>query len=506
MEIVAYSPIAQTLALSKQKTFGEINMRRFSWLIFVSVCTFALPVHAQFQGFNVEEDAGGNTAVGANTLYSQQIDENNSECPSQGCGTLNTAVGASAMGNNVLGQENTAVGASTLVNNSSGIANTATGAFALQGNTTGQGNVADGFEALVLNEVGTYNTATGYQALYTNNGNYNVAFGSYALASLGNGTLNTGIGVNALEFLGTGDYNTAVGTDALLGSGSLTNDGFAGNSTGNANTAVGYGTLYSFTVGSYNAALGMYVLHGTTTGNYNTASGYEAMYDNTIGAQNSAYGLYALHGNSKGNFNTGLGGYALYTNTSGSSNVAIGYKAGFYPTAGTDNIHIGNLGAASDTGVIKVGTQGTQKATTIAGIYSTSPMTGGSVVVVNSAGLLGVQSVSSERFKSQIMPMDKNTARLEQLRPVSFHYRSDPHGPVQYGLVAEEVAKIYPELVTHDERGHVNGVRYDELAPMLLNEMKLQRHQFSDQLETQAAEIRGLKAAVLALQGSQHTD
>jgi hypothetical protein len=167
------------------------------------------------------------------------------------------------------------------------------------------------------------------------------------------------------------------------------------------------------------------------------------MFDNTSGVQNSAYGPFALHGNGKGDYNAALGGYALYSNTSGSSNIALGYKAGFYPTGGANNIHIDNLGAADDTGVIKIGTQNTQKATSIAGIYSTSPMTGGSVVVVNSAGLLGVQAVSSERFKSDIKPMDKNTARLEQLRPVSFHSKSDPHGLVQYGLVAEEVAKVY---------------------------------------------------------------
>ena len=355
------------------------------------------------------------------------------------------------------------------------------------GDNTGMGSGALGTSGT---NSGSGNTAAGFQVLTNNSGSFNTAIGNEALYWNTSGSENTACGASALQNNTTGSNNTASGIGALVGATEDKNP----IGTGSYNTATGVNALYFFSTGSYNTASGYQALYKNASGNYNTASGYEAMLDNTLGVQNSAYGLYALHGNVKGDYNAALGGYALYANTSGSSNIALGYKAGFYPTAGANNIHIGNLGAAGDTGVIKIGTQNTQIATSIAGIYSTSPMTGGSVVVVNSEGLLGVQAVSSERFKSDIMPMNKNTTRLEQLRPVSFHYKSDPHGPVQYGLVAEEVARVYPELVTRDERGDVNGVRYDELAPMLLNEMKLQKTQIRQLEAALAAQARELQA------------
>ena len=155
-------------------------------------------------------------------------------------------------------------------------------------------------------------------------------------------------------------------------------------------------------------------------------------------------------------------------------------------TTGSHNIEIGNVGAASDNNMIKIGTEGTQAKTFIAGIYNTSVT--GSAVMVNSAGQLGVV-VSSERFKTAIEPIGASTDKLQQLRPVSFHLKTDPTGEVQYGLIAEEVAKVYPELVVRDKNGRVDGVRYDELAPMLLNEV-----------QEQAAEIRNLKKLVGEMQ------
>ena len=438
-------------------------MRSFVFIATISISAFLIPAHAQITKSSVLSDGLNNTAAGLDALFAEYNDEKSSS----GCATSGTC-----------GSANTAVGYEALETNTTGADNTALGMFTLEFNTTGEANTASGLAALSANISGSDNTASGYNALNANTtGNSNSAFGAGALGSNTTGSLNVAYGLEALAGATTGSYNTAIGADALL-----------------------HGTS-----GSYNTAIGANALLNGTTGNYNTASGYEAMYDNTVGAQNIAYGLYALHGNSKGNYNAAVGGYALYSNTSGSSNIALGYKAGFYPTAGANNIHVGNLGAAGDTGVIKIGTQNTQKATSIAGIYSTSPMTGGSVVVINSAGLLGVQTVSSERFKSDIMPMNKNTTRLEQLRPVSFHYKSDPHGPVQYGLIAEEVAKVYPELVTRDEHGDVNGVRYDELAPMLLNEMKLQNQKLQ-RLDAQDVEIRELRAEVRALQAPQRSN
>jgi Chaperone of endosialidase len=130
----------------------------------------------------------------------------------------------------------------------------------------------------------------------------------------------------------------------------------------------------------------------------------------------------------------------------------------------------------------------------VAGIYNV-PLTG-NPVVVTSSGQLGVQAVSSERFKTAIAPMGSNSAKLGQLRPVTFHLKTDPKGTLQYGLIAEEVAKVYPELVIRGEKGRIDGVRYDELAPMLLNEMQQQHTQMTEQIDAQAAAMRDLKQKV----------
>jgi hypothetical protein len=202
--------------------------------------------------------------------------------------------------------------------------------------------------------------------------------------------------------------------------------------------------------------------------------------------------VQALYGNKTGNYNTASGTDALFSNTSGSTNIAEGYKAGYNLTTGSNNIDIGNLGVAGESGTIRIGTTSTEIKTFIAGIYGTSVT--GSAVVVSSSGQLGV-TVSSERYKTAIAPMGTDTAKLEQLRPVSFKLKSDATGTRQYGLIAEEVAKVYPELVIRDASGRIDGVRYDELAPMLLNEVQQQQHKNAaqdvkiSQLTAQLAEM-----------------
>jgi endosialidase-like protein len=146
------------------------------------------------------------------------------------------------------------------------------------------------------------------------------------------------------------------------------------------------------------------------------------------------------------------------------------------------------MGVAGDTNTIKIGAQGTQAQTFIAGIYGTS-VGGSAFMVVSSTGQLGV-TVSSERFKTAIAPMGSNSGELQQLRPVTYHLKTDPKGALQYGLIAQEVAKVYPELVIRDEKGRIDGVRYDELAPMLLNEV-----------QQQAAEVHNLTRLVLVQAG-----
>jgi hypothetical protein len=266
------------------------------------------------------------------------------------------------------------------------------------------------------------------------------------------------------------------------------------------NSAFGYTALNDNTSGNYNTASGDAALYSNTTGNYNNASGYIALHNNLSGSQNSASGVQALYGNRTGNYNTASGTDALYSNTSGSTNIAEGYKAGYNLTTGSNNIDIGNLGVAAESATIRIGMTSTQTKTFIAGIYGTSVT--GSSVVVSSTGQLGV-TVSSERYKTAITPMGLDTAKLQQLRPVSFRLKSDVTRTRQYGLIAEQVAKVYPELVIRDQTGRIDGVRYDELAPMLLNEVQQQRRQMTAKIDTQAAEISHLKQQQLATKAEE---
>ena len=261
--------------------------------------------------------------------------------------------------------------------------------------------------------------------------------------------------------------------------------------------------LYYNTSGVSNTAIGSFALQDNTLGNDNTAVGFNALRANTVG------GYAALRSTTTGNSNIGFGYQSLYLDATGSSNIAIGYQAGYYAT-GSNDIEIGNMGARDDDNVIRIGAQGTQTGTYIAGI-SSAQITG-AAVYVTSSGQLGVLA-SSERYKTAITPIGESTQKLQQLRPVSFHLKTDPAGAVQYGLIAEEVDKVYPELVIRDDTGKIQGVRYDELSPMLLNEMQQQqrinaaqtaeinhlKQEQELQAAAQSAQIRGLQQQVAKL-------
>jgi hypothetical protein len=265
----------------------------------------------------------------------------------------------------------------------------------------------------------------------------------------------------------------------------------ASYSMANGNTAAGYGALYSVS-GIHNSAFGAYGLTSTTSGSNNSALGYSALSFNSTGYANTALGTSALLYNNSGSTNTAIGMEALYLNATGSGNIAIGYQAGYNVGTGSNNIHVANAGAGTDSGTIRIGTSGTQRSTFIAGIAGT-PLEGAAVVVTK-GGQLGVLA-SSQRYKTAIAPMGDRTARMLRLRPVSFHLKSNPGGALQYGLIAEEVNKVYPELVIRDNSGTIQGVRYDELAPMLLNEVQQQART----LATQAAQLGELRAQLAEL-------
>jgi len=280
------------------------------------------------------------------------------------------------------------------------------------------------------------------------------------------------IGLTALANT-TGDNNVGVGVNVLNA-----------NTTASNNTAIGYGALTTNTTGSANTASGTYALVSNITGYNDTADGTYALFKNTTGYSNAAIGYFALAHNTTGANNVAIGDSALVANTTGSNNTVLGGLAGGNLTTGSNNIDIGNQGVAAEGNTIRIGNR--QTATYIAGIFG-APVTG-SPVYVSSNGQLGVV-VSSERFKTAIAPMGSNAAKLQLLRPVTFRLKSDGTGMRQYGLIAEEVAKVYPELVIRDEKGRIDGVRYDELTPILLNEVL-----------RQAGEIRELKELVLQMQ------
>ena len=324
--------------------------------------------------------------------------------------------------------------------------NTGVGWQALHAVTFGAGNTAVGYTALYSNTIGNFNTAVGFQALYTQpssgDGDDNTAVGAYALQNNAGGFNNTGLGSGALHYNSTGGNNTGVGSGAL-----------DNNVTGYANTAVGVQSLWKGT--------------------------------NNIE-------------------NTAVGWQALLNNTRGTNNVAIGFQAGDNLTTGDNNICIGNEGFAGNENTIRIGKQNVQTNTHIAGIYGTT-VSGGVAVYVTSSAQLGVLP-SSARFKEDIQSMDGASEVLLSLHPVTFRYKSeiDPQGIPQFGLVAEEVNKVDPDLVVHDEAHGIYSVRYEAVNAMLLNEFLRQHRKVEEQnakicdLESRLAKLEALISLAVA--------
>ena len=319
----------------------------------------------------------------------------------------------------------------------------------------------------------------------------NTAMGSGALLSLTEGHSNTAAGSGALNRNTTGFLNTAVGLFALYY-----------NTTGTQNTATGYFALVNNTTGSVNTATGAYALYGNTTGMYNTASGYDALASNTEGNANTASGADALLYNTTGRNNVAIGRAALLDNTAGRNNIAIGWYAG-RRTDGNDNILVAHKGVTGESQTMRLGVKGTAGVagsgitrTYIAGIKGVTTGLAGSAVLIDANGQLGTIS-SSRRYKQDIEAMADASDRLRQLRPVKFHYKqADATGehPIQYGLIAEEVAEVFPELVVRDEQGQPETVAYHLLPALLLNELQ-KEHQINQQQVEQLAQQQGQLAA-----------
>jgi hypothetical protein len=380
----------------------------------------------------------GNTALGRNALASAYLYATNNTAVGRdalrntsttlfsGGGAFNSALGDGALRTNTFGKLNTASGFAALYSNTTGDRNTASGSLALRSNTTGPNNTASGFAALYSNTTGSFNTASGYRALGSNT---------------------------------EGSYNTASGHQALFWN----------------------------TIGTRNAASGDRALFSNTTGAVNTASGYKALFSNTTGTRNTASGYGALH-----------------SNTTGSRNTAIGDLAGLYATTGNDNIFVGSgaEGEAGETNTIRIGGTSTgfpelpgpgqQNRTFINGIRLMETYHADAIaVLIDSAGQLGTAS-SSRAVKQDVQDLGALADRLLELRPVAFRYKQhaarDPDTPLQFGLIAEEVAEVFPELVVFDQEGKAQTVKYHLLSSLLLGEV--QRQQAENR--RQEAELRHL--------------
>ena len=391
-------------------------------------------------------------------------------------GTANTALGFAAL-NNSTGTDNSAFGHAALIANTTGSSNAALGKSTLSSNTSGGNNTALGADAMVANTTGGANVAVGNGALGNNTtGDTNTAIGTGALFNNTTATGNTAVGFSALIANNTGTNNVAVGRDALA------------NNTTDDSTAVGFEALKAATnPATPNVAVGKLALTANTTGVMNTAIGTDALTANTVGVENTAVGHQAL-ANTTGDNNVGVGRAALGLNTSGSNNVAIGKGAlnpnstgsnniaiGFQAgnnTGGsvTNSIYIGNPGASGDNGAIRIGLVNSHSSAFMAGIGGITTGESNAVpVLIDSEGQLGTQN-SSRRYKYDIEAMADVSAMLSKLRPVTFRYKQSQSGqhPLQYGLIAEEVAEVFPDLAVFNKDGSAQTVKYHLLPSFLL--------------------------------------
>jgi len=360
------------------------------------------------------------------------------------------------------------------------------------------GNTAEGDNALLSLTTGTINTAVGLSALKNlTSGSGNTGVGWYSLFSASNASFNTGVGAGTLA-LNTGDENTATGAGALLL-----------NTTGFQNTANGALALLNNSTGGGNTASGFQALLHNTTGASNTANGVNALGSNTTGDTNTANGVLALGSNTVGMTNTAVGALALLNNTTGTNNTAVGAGAGSANIAGTDNIYLGSdvPGVAGETFAIRIGHftgGGGDSACYIAGIYAQPINLGNAIpVLIDTDGKLG-GVISSRRFKHDIKPMDKSSEAILALKPVTFHYKSDAKNTPCFGLIAEEVAAVDPDLIVRDEKGEISSVRYDAVNAMLLNEF-LKEHRKVEELSkdfrtTIAQQQKQIEALTVGLQ------
>jgi trimeric autotransporter adhesin len=425
------------------------------------------------------------------------------DCPTS-CGSGgNTAVGPNALDSVTTGINNTAVGTGALTADTSGAYNAAVGNGALQSNTTGQQNMAIGAEALANNIVGNFNMGIGFRALFMNTGSRNTAVGAAALRNNAGASDNTAIGSTAMRENTTGEPNTAIGSGALTAS-----------QTSFGNVAIGDAALASFigagttTTNGFNTAVGSLALNAETTGEENVAVGRRALEFLATGSNNTAIGWRAgdnYTGDESGNIVIGraVAGVTGDDNAirigsnlpSGGINVVNNGAAANSITIGTGNNSDGITVLQTLLGsVIRIGSNlnAPNASTFVGGIFNSVPVIGSHLVVVGPNGRLADATLSSRRFKKDIAAMDKASEGILALKPVTFHWKNDKTNEPEFGLIAEDVAKVNLDWITRDDKGEIIGVRYETIPVLLLNEF-LKEHK---KVEEQQASIAELKSTV----------
>lgn len=313
----------------------------------------------------------------------------------------------------------------------------------------------------------------------------NTAVGAFTFVNLTSGARNSAFGHAALYNVSTGSNNTAVGFQAVNTV-----------STGDNNTGVGQQALLNATTGSANTAVGAFALHSNTIGWLNVAVGWNALSSNMSAGGNTAVGSSALGllsgANNTGN--TAIGRDALSAMTDGYGNTALGDYAGGNLTTGSYNLYLGNEGVSGEFSTIGLGSGYHHYRLFLAATRNVTTGQNNAVpVMIDGAGQLGTIS-SSRRTKDHIEDLGTVSRAIFDLRPVSFTYKqpfADGSKPTQYGLIAEEVAEVLPELVAYDGEGQPETVKYHVLPTLLLAEVQRLEHERAAQAR-EIAELRSL--------------
>jgi len=357
--------------------------------------------------------------------------------------------GKSAGNANTQGNFNSGFGDDALAANTSGSDNTANGYGALAANTTGSNNLAAGFNALPVNTTGNYNTAYGGQSLFSNtSGNYNTALGFDAMKSNSVGSTMVAVGYQAMENGTNQNYSTAVGYQALKFS-LIDKYGY-----GDFNTSVGYQALGNAVNGEQNTALGMQALYTTTTGSNNTAVGFDAL---------------------------------QYLNP-GTGNIALGAGAGSSLSQGNNNIYIGNIGIDYESGVIRIGTEGTHNSTFLYG-----------TVYVNNEVF-----TSDRNAKENFIPVDNEAvlAKVAALPMARWNYKRDAKTIQHIGPMAQDFQAAFG-LDGPDDK-HISVVDEGGVALAAIQGLNQKLEEKESTIQEQAAEISALQAKAAEVDALQN--